>query len=133
MEPFNLESESITAYLECMDLFLAVNDVLRTVAIILSTIGGETYGLLRQLCSPNKLQTKTYAALSLLLKGHFEPKPLVIAERFHFHKQSQQAGETIAEYLAELRRLAATCNFGEYLQEVLRDRLVCGIQHKGTQ
>ena len=104
-----------------------------TVAIILSTIGGPTYGLLRNLCSPDKLQTKTYAALSLLLKGHFEPKLLAIAEHFHFHKQSQQAGKTIAEYLAKLRRLAATCNFGEYLQEVLRDRLVSGIQHKGTQ
>jgi len=49
------------------------------------------------------------------------------------HKWSQQAGETIAEYLAELRHLAATCNFGEYLQEVLKGRLVCGIQHEGTQ
>jgi len=59
---------------------------------------------------------------------------LVIAERFHFHKWSQQAGETIAEYLAKLGHLAATCNFREYLQEVLKDRLVmCGIQHEGTQ
>jgi len=40
MEPFNLESESITAYWEPMDLFLAANDVLegRTVAAFLSTI-----------------------------------------------------------------------------------------------
>ena len=129
MELFNLEYERITAYLECIDLFLAVNDVPegRTVVIILSTIGGATYGLL---CN---LQTKTYASLTKLLKGHFEPKPLVIVEHFHFHKRSQQVGETIAEYLAELRRRAATCNFGEYLQEVLRDRLVCGIQHEGTQ
>jgi len=33
----------------------------------------------------------------------------------------------------ELRCLAATCKFGEHLQEVLRDRLVCGTQHEGTQ
>ena len=118
-----------------MDLFLAANDVLegRTVGGFLSTIGGATYGLLCNLCSPDKPQTKTYAALTRLLKGHIEPKPLVIAERFHLHKWSQQAGETIAEYLAELRHLAATCNFGEYLQEVLKGRLVCGIQHEGTQ
>jgi len=61
MEPFNLESESITAYLKCMDLFLAANDVPegRTEAVFLSTIGGATYGLLCNLCSPDKLQTKT--------------------------------------------------------------------------
>jgi len=33
----------------------------------------------------------------------------------------------IAEYVAELRSLAAHCDFGDYLEEALRDRLVCGL------
>ena len=63
MEPFNLESESITACLEPMNLFLAANGIPegRTVAVFLSNIGGVTYGLLR---SPDKPQTKTLPSLS---------------------------------------------------------------------
>ena len=39
----------------------------------------------------------------------------------------------MAEYVAELRRLATHCQFGNYLDEALRDRLVCGICNSGIQ
>ena len=48
----------------------------------------------------------------------------MIAERFRFHR-SQVAEESIMEYIAELRRLVANCDFGDYLDEALLDRLVC--------
>ena len=57
----------------------------------------------------------------------------MIAERFQFHKRGQNHGESVAEYLAELRRLAARCAFGNYLEEALRDRLVCGLRSESTQ
>ena len=37
------------------------------------------------------------------------------------------------DYLAELRRLATPCDFGEYLNEALRDRLVCGLCNESIQ
>ena len=58
---------------------------------------------------------------------------MVIAERFYFHRRSQVAGESVAEYIAELRRLATNYEFGEYLEQALRDRLVCGLKHEPTQ
>ena len=39
----------------------------------------------------------------------------------------------IAEFVAELKRLAATCEFGQYLNDALRDRFVCGLLHEGMQ
>ena len=50
--------------------------------------------------APSLPQEKTFAELSEVLKVHFEPKPLVIAERFLFHKRSQALGESIANYMA---------------------------------
>lgn len=35
--------------------------------------------------------------------------------------------------MAELRRLAEHCQFGEGLSDALRDRLVCGLHNEGTQ
>jgi len=57
----------------------------------------------------------------------------VVEERFHFHRRSQAVGENIAEYVAELRRLSTDCQFGAYLEEALRDRLVCGICSEAIQ
>ena len=68
---------------------------------------------------PVKPKDKSFEDLSQVLQRHFEPKPLIIAERFHFHRRNQAAGETIAEYVAELQRLAAHCDFGDYLEEAL--------------
>ena len=34
-----------------------------------------------------------------------------MAERFHFYRRDQSAGETISEYIAELRRLSTHCEF----------------------
>ena len=60
------------------------------------------------------------------------PKPLVIAERFRFHKRDQREGESINEYAAELQRLSEHCDFGTGLNDALRDRLV-GIRDEGVQ
>ena len=35
--------------------------------------------------------------------------------------------------MAELRRLADRCEFGAYLQDALRDRLVCGLRSEAIQ
>ena len=56
-----------------------------------------------------------------------EPKTIVIAERCKFYKRNQKEGETIASYIAEIRRLARKCEFKDYLNTALRDQLVCGL------
>ena len=80
-----------------MDIFLTANGIEtdKRVAVFLSLVGGDTYGLLRNLCSPAKPQDKSYADLSQLLTKHFSPEPLVIAERFHFHRREQGVEESI--------------------------------------
>ena len=88
--------------------------------------------------APDSPQSKSYDALSKALINHFEPKPIVIAERYHFHLQHQSPTETIAEYVAELRHLASSCDFGSFLDQALRDqalrdRFVCGLRNDGTQ
>ena len=93
------------------------------------------YSTLRDLLAPANPVTVavSFADISATLKSHYEPKSLVIVERFHFHKREQAAGESIAEYIAELRRLAAKCAFAGHLDEALRDRFVCGLKSEATQ
>ena len=105
----------------------------KQVAVLLTMIGSTTYALLSNLVSPGKPKDKSLEELAKVLRRHFDPKPLVIADQFHFHRRDQAPGESISNYIAELRRLATHCEFGEYLDQALRDRLVCGIHHENTQ
>ena len=56
------------------------------------------------------------------------PKPSAIVQQLKFNTRSQQPGETIAMFLAELRHLSEHCEFRLTLDERLRDRLVCGVR-----
>ena len=67
------------------------------------------------------------------LHHHFEAKRVVIAQRFHFHKRYQAAGESIANYDASLRKLASQCKFGDSLEEALHDHFVCGLRYEAIQ
>ena len=96
-------------------------------------IGGKTYSLLRNLLSPALPKDKDFAALTTELKNHFEPKKVIIVERFNFYRRNQQVGESIATYVAELRRLATDCAFNAHLTEALRDKFVCGLRSEATQ
>ena len=131
---FNSETYSLTAYVERVKLFIQANGIedARKVPVLLSVIGGKTYDLLRNLLSPTDPKDKTFDELVEALKGHFEPKPIVIAERFHFHKRNQAAGESVAQFIAESRRLARHCKFKTFLKE-LTDRFVCGLGSKVIQ
>ncbi len=42
-------------------------------------------------------------------------------------------GGAVLDYVAILRKLAHDCNYGEKLTEMLRDRLVCGINDDRIQ
>ena len=67
------------------------------------------------------------------MKAHHEPKPSVIVQLYQFNSCQHSTSEAVAEYVAALRKLAEHCNFGDILDEMLRDRLVCGIANAAVQ
>ena len=53
------------------------------------------------------------------------PPPNPVLERFKFHTRSRQQRESMADFVASLRRLSEHCEFGDGLDDLLRDRLIC--------
>lgn len=130
LKAFDPERENISTYLERVELYFDVNGVVddKRVPVLLTVIGPSVYATVRSLVAPDKPRTKTYKQLEEVLRSHFEPKPLVIAERSKFYRRTQNATETVLEYAAELRRLAITCDFGTFLDTALRDKFVFGLR-----
>ena len=48
-------------------------------------------------------------------------------ERYKFNMRNQEDGESIDMYVAELRKLAKTCNYQTLEESLIRDRIVLGI------
>ena len=67
------------------------------------------------------------------MEAHFEPAPIIIAERFHFHKRDQKSGESMVDSVADLRRLDTNCKFGAYVDNALWDHFVCGLSNETIQ
>lgn len=130
-----VEGDDFSAWLERLEQYFVANDVAaeKRVAVLLTVLGDKTYGLLRSLVAPNKPAEKTFTELTDLLCGQLEPKRLVVAERFRFSRRPQNEGEGVMAYVAELKRLAVTCNFGTTLGERLRDAFVAGVRNPALQ
>ena len=65
--------------------------------------------------------------------NHFCPPPSEIVQRFKFNTRARKPDESVANYIAELQALSHYCNFGDTLELMLRDRIVCGINDTQTQ
>ncbi|KAM7300563.1 uncharacterized protein ISCGN_016174 [Ixodes scapularis] len=135
LEPFDESSSDWASYDERLTSFLIVNGVPESdkVHAFLSIIGPKTYALLKSLTAPELPSTKSFEYLKKALGDHLSPKPSIIGERAKFHRRAQHEGESISEYVAELRKLSQTCDYGSVLDESLRDRFVCGLLREDIQ
>ena len=130
IKAFYRATDDWTAYCKRLEQYFAANDVddaEKKRAILLSYCGAPTYRLIRNLVAPAKPTTKSFAELTKLVADHYTPPTSMIVQRFQFNSRSQKEGESIAEFVADLRRISEHCRYENTLDDMLRDRLVCSI------
>ena len=135
LETFDPAVESVDDYKERFDFYCTAVGVCqdRLKVLFLSRVGREVFSKVKTLASPRPLIELDLPQIVDLMKEHNKKDTIEIAERFKFFKRVQEEQETLANYLAELRKLAKNCNFGNYLDTALRDQLVCGLRDCKTQ
>ena len=128
--------ESWRTYTERLGHYFVANKVTEAEqkrAILLSVCGPTTFKLIKSLGDPSKFPTMTFVELCTLVKEYYEPLPSPIVQRYKFNTRNRAPGETVAGYVAAFREIAEYCNYGISMSEMLRNRLVCGINHDGIQ
>ena len=126
---FDSSTESWVAYTERLEQFFIATDVTnagKKRALLLSGCGPQTYGILQDIVLPAKPSSKTFDELCKLVKDHQQPPPNPVLEQFKFHNRVRKQGESISDFVAALKRLSTNCGFGDALEGLLRDRIVCG-------
>ena len=133
---FCREIEGWQNYVERLEFFFQANSITdneKKRAILLSSCGPEPYNLFRGLCAPGKPAHKSFDELVDLMHAHQHPKPNPIAERFMFNTRDRLPEESVSVYIASLTKLTEHCGYGEQIDSMLRDRLVCGINNERIQ
>ena len=64
-----------------------------------------------------------------LFEEHCSGKSNVIYDCYIFNKRDQEAQELFEKYLTTLRELVGHCHLGPMLDELLCDRIVCGVKN----
>jgi len=147
-EPFDVNGEDVEDYLERFEIQLDVVGLATPAdptedtddrkkakrrTLLLANVGKETHAKLKDVFRPEALTTKTYDQLLTALKTMYKRKVNLLVERKSFMLRYRKEGETLHEFARELRRLSADCQFGDKLDERLRDQFVIGINYSKWQ
>ena len=135
-EVFDRDLEDWASYCERVEQYFIANGISnadRKRPILLSVCGPATFKLIRSLIAPDKPSDKSFEQIVKAVSDHLCPKPSSILQCFYFNSCVQKESESIAQFVAELRRLAVHCEFEGTLEIMLRDRLVCGVRDPQLQ
>ena len=135
IDPYNESQEDFDSYISRVNMYFVANDIddAKKVASFFTLAGPKIFGLARDLLSPKKPEETTLAVILDTLCKHFKPKLVLIYERYKFYSRAQKSGESVNDFVAALKALAHTCEFGSTLSEMLRDRFVMGLHSDKIQ
>ena len=102
-------------------------------AVFISQLDSGAYSTLRNLVAPEKPQDKTYDELLTVMRDHYCPKPSEALLRYKFYNRKQKPNESVSEFVSQLRKMAEPCNFGNQFNNMIKDRIMCGVKDVGAQ
>lgn len=152
---FNPGVDDIVVWLQAFDSYLLANDldpykidsstgrpdpsaVSKCRAILLSSIGLSTLSTLTSILSPDKPDKKPLTELKNELTNYYQPTPKALLERYKFTARKQKPGETVSQFVAELKKMAQNCKFVASttmteLEIRIRDQLLFGLSNEKAQ
>ena len=136
LSAFDSSKEDWSSYILRLKYYFEANEVTdsnKKKSILLSACGPATFRRIGSLLTTVRLESIGYEDLIAVVKNFYDPKPSIIVQRFQFNTRVRASSESIATFVAALRSLAEHCSYGDKLNEMLRDRLVCGVNHDTIQ
>ncbi|XP_063538098.1 uncharacterized protein LOC134747405 [Cydia strobilella] len=93
--------------------------------ILLHVIGPKC----REVYQQFKVKPTTLQALLKEFDDFFLPKTNTTVERHRFFTREQKPQESAEQYVFELTKMAAKCGFKDLCDDLVKDRLICGIRN----
>lgn len=99
-------------------------------AVLLAIIGEEATEVFEDLPFESEVARKDYDTVINMFETFFVCRKNEVYETYMFNTRPQEKEETVDAYVAVLRKMVRSCNFGalELEERMIRDRLVIGIR-----
>jgi hypothetical protein len=95
-------------------------------AMLMHCVGEQAVDVIDTLgLTENELKVKD--TIIAKLDAYFVPKTNESVERHKLNVRVQGSTESFNDFLKDLRYIAASCNFGNMKDDLIKDRIVCGI------
>ena len=109
---------------------LTMKDQAETVKIqmlkyLIGSEGREIYVTLKH--EKKEEKDRTIKQVLDAFDDYCKPKKNEIVERYRFNMRKQDQGEMIETFITDVKTQAAKCNYGQLVDSLVRDRIVCGI------
>ena len=130
---FDADHEKFADYLDRLETHFRIIEASEAnkKLLFISLLTPALHKLLKSLVYPDTYNTRSYNQIKTVLSHHLDPELLVIPSSNAFINRKQKAGETVSEYINELRSLAVPCKYKEqFLSRILRDVFVAGLRSK---
>ena len=119
------------AYEEVTDLRNKTNRL--RVAMFITCIGKEAHEVHNGFPLASEEEKSNMTKVLEVWETHCTGKTNVIYKRYKFNNRSQEQTESMDAYVNALRALAETCNFGALKDQLIRDRIVCGVRDNAVR
>ncbi|XP_058839737.1 uncharacterized protein K02A2.6-like [Topomyia yanbarensis] len=93
-------------------------------------MGTELNNAIKFLVSPRGPEDLTYDELRTTLVGHFDQAKDKYVESIEFREIVQQNGEPVSSFALRLRQGAAHCEYGDFLDRMLIEQLLHGLESR---
>ncbi|XP_043476691.1 uncharacterized protein LOC122507831 [Leptopilina heterotoma] len=93
-------------------------------------MGSELNNALKFLVSPELPESISYANIKKTLTDHFDSQRNKYAESIRYRQICQSKGETVANFALRLKQGAAYCEYGEFLDRMLIEQLLHGLESR---
>ena len=114
-ENFDSEKENFVYYKQRFENYLTLKEIhqdkKKCALMLLNSIGASNYNLLAALVAPRTPDQLSYDELMNELEKHLAPKRSILVSQHYFLSNYQNENESIADYVASLKRGIADCEF----------------------
>ena len=133
-EPLSLQgnlAENWRKWKQRFELFSAASELSKKdqkvqAATLLHVAGHEALEIYNTFSWDNEGDESKVAKIMEKFQAYCNPRKNITWERHVFNTRNQEVGETIDQYVTELKTKATTCEFGTLKDSLIRDRIVCG-------
>lgn len=114
-ENFDSKRESFRNYKQRFENYITMKNISQNkeycAKLLLNSIGAENFNIISALSAPRTPAVLTYDEIFTMLEKHLAPKRNILVAQHKFLSNYQMENQSIADYVATLRRDTSECQF----------------------